>query len=261
MTKTTGLGARFAVGGYDLGGDVSALSRIGGGPASPLDGTDITMGAHARICSLLAADGVAAGVYEGSIEGTVYFNPGTDRAHQVYSALPTSSALVTFGANALAGAACANLVAKQIDYPGNRGQDGSYLYNVVAQESDGIPLEWSYALTSWGQSVGGAGNLTGFDLGSASPGAFGAVFHVHTFSFTGTSVTFKIQESNDNGGVDPYADTVGGGFTAVSAAHGWQRIETGAQNVKRWLRVVASGTFSAWTGVITAHRRNALKSY
>jgi hypothetical protein len=261
MAKTTGLGARFASGGYDLGGDVATLTRIGGGPASPLDGTDITMSAHARICSTLAADGVAAGMYDGAIEGSIFFNPATDRAHPVYSALPTASSLVTFGSNAAAGAVCANLVAKQIDYPGNRGADGSFMFNVSAQESDGIPLEWSYALTTWGQSLSGAGNVTSVDLGSASPGAYGAVFHLQSFTFTGTSVTFKIQESSDNAVGDPFADVVGAGFSAISAAHQWQRIETGAINVERYLRVVATGTFSAWTGVLTAHRRNALKSY
>jgi hypothetical protein len=261
MAKTTGLGARFAVGGFDLGGDVQTLGRIGGGPTSPLMATDITQSAQARMCSTLAADGVAAGIYDGSIEGQIYFNPASGRAHQVFSALPTSSSLVTFGSNALAGAVCANLIGKQIDYAGNRGQDGSYLYNVAAQESDGIPLEWSYALTNWGLSLSGAGNVASIDLGTASPGAYGAVFHLQSFTFTGTSVTFKIQESSDNAVGDPFADVAGAGFVAISAANQWQRIETAAINVERYLRVVATGTFSAWTGVLTAHRRNALKSY
>jgi hypothetical protein len=261
MAKQTGLGARFAVGGFDLGGDVQSLGRIGGGVPNPIISTDITQLGQSRMGSVLAADGLPSGLYDGAIEAVVYFDPASNASHSQFSALPTASSLFTFGAGAAAGSVVANLVAKQIDYPGNRGQDGSFTFNVAANESDGIPLEWGFSLTSWGQSVSGAGNLAGIDLGSVSPGAFGAAFHIHTFSFTGTSVTFKIQESNDNGSVDPYADTTGGGFTAVSAAHGWQRIETGAQNVKRWLRVVASGTFSAWTGVIMAQRRNALKSW
>lgn len=261
MAKTTGLGARFAVGGYDLGGDVQSLSRIGGGPASPQSGTDITMSAQARICSALAADGVAAGEYEASMEWVNFFNPSTDRAHPVLSALPTASTLVTFGAGAAAGAATANLVAKQVNYDPSRGADGSLSFATTATESDGVPLEWGVALTTWGQSVTGAGNLTSVDLGSASPGAYGVVIHLQSFTFTGTSVTFKIQESSDNGAGDAFADVVGGTFVAVSGTHTWQRVETGNINVERYLRVVATGTFSAWTGVITAHRRNALKSY
>jgi hypothetical protein len=261
MAKQTGLGARFAVGGFDLGGDVQTLGRIGGGVPNPIIATDITQLAQARMGSVLAADGLPTGLYDGAMEAVVYFDPAANASHSQFSALPTTSSLFTFGAGAAAGSVVANLVGKQIDYAGNRGADGSFTFNVAANESDGIPLEWGFSLTSWGQSVGGAGNLASVNLGSASPGAYGAAFHIHTFSFTGTSVTFKIQESTDNAVGDPFADTVGGGFTAVSAAHGWQRIETAAQNVKQYLRVVASGTFSAWTGVIMAQRRNALKSW
>lgn len=260
MGKVTGLGNQFAVGGFNLGGDIQTLSRIGGGPNSPLDGTDITQSAHARICSLLAADGVAAGLYEGGMAASVYFDPAALASHSQFAALPTVSSLFTFAANGAAGSACANLVAKQIDYPGNRGTDGSFLFNVVAQESDGIPLEWGVNLSTWGQSQGVAGNLASVDLGSASPGAYGAVFHLQVFSFTGTSVTFKVQESSDNAVGDAFADVVGGGFSAVSA-RGWQRIETAAINVERYLRVVSTGTFSAVTFALMAHRRNALKSY
>lgn len=261
MAKTTGLGNQFAVGGYDLGGDVQTLSRVGGGPSSPLDGTDITKSAKARICSALAADGVAAGLYDGAMEASVFFNPAANASHSQFAALPTASTLFTFAQNAAAGAACANLVAKQVDYAGARGADGSFMFAVSAQESDGIPLEWGVNLGAWGQSQGGAGNVASVDLGSASPGAYGAVFHLHVFSFTGTSVTFKVQESSDNAVGDAFADVVGGGFSAVSAAHAWQRIETGAINVERYLRVVSTGTFSAVTFALMAHRRSALKSY
>jgi hypothetical protein len=260
MTKTTGLGMQFAVGGYDLGGDVQTLSRVGGGPAAPLTATDIRMGAQARICSVLAADGIAAGLYDGGMEAAVYFDPAANASHSQFSALPTTSALYTCATSALAGAATANLMAKQIDYAGTRGQDGSFMFAVGAQESDGIPLEWGVALTSWGQSIA-AGNVASVDLGSASPGAFGAVFHLQVFTFTGTSVTFKIQESSDNAVGDAFADVVGGGFVATTAGRTTQRIETGNINVERYLRVVATGTFSAFTGFIHAHRRNALKSY
>lgn len=261
MAKTTGLGNQFAVGGYDLGGDVQALSAVSGGPNSPLTATAITNSAQARICSLVAADGVAAGVYEGGMAAAVYFNPASNASHSQFSALPLTSSLFTFASSAAAGAATANLMAKQIDYPGTRGQDGSFMFNVAATESDGIPMEWGFALSTWGQSLSGAGNVASVDLGSASPGAFGAAFHLQVFSFTGTSVTFKVQESSDNAVGDAFADVVGGGFTAVSAAHVAQRIETGNINVERYLRVVASGTFSAVTFSLMAHRRNALKSY
>lgn len=261
MAKQTGIGMRMAVGGYDLSGDIMAIGRLGGGPASPLQSTDITQAGVARFGSALAADGIAAGVYEASIEATTYFNPAANQAHSVLSALPTTSALYTVAMGAAAGQSTANLLAKQVGYDPQRGADGSLTMVVSAQESDGVPLEWGVALTTWGQSLSGAGNLTSVDLGTASPGAYGAVIFVQTFSFTGTSVTFKIQESSDNGSGDAFADVVGGAFTAITTARTAQRVETGNINVERYIRVVATGTFSAWTGTISVHRRNALKSY
>ena len=46
-TKTSGIGDLFLVDGYDLSGDVNAVTRVGGGPAV-IDQTDITQGGHAR---------------------------------------------------------------------------------------------------------------------------------------------------------------------------------------------------------------------
>jgi hypothetical protein len=250
MTKQTGIGTQLSVGGYLLGGDVQSITRVGGGPAA-LDVTDITQAGMDRL----------GGEFEGAMEGTVYFDPAAGASHEVFSALPTSSTLFSYHAGTAAGVAAANLLAKQVDYAGNRGTDGSFMYSVAATESDGVPLEWGVMLSSVGQSLSGAGNVTSVDLGSASPGAFGAAFHLHVYSFTGTSVTFKIQESSDNAVGDAFADVVGGGFTAVTTAHQWQRIATGAINVERYLRVVASGTFSACTFSISAYRRKVLTTY
>jgi hypothetical protein len=115
MTKQTGLGARFAVGGFDLGGDIQTLGRIGGGVPNPIIATDITQLAQARMGSVLAADGLPTGLYDGAMEAVVYFDPAANASHSQFSALPTTSSLFTFGAGAAAGSVVANLVGKQID--------------------------------------------------------------------------------------------------------------------------------------------------
>jgi hypothetical protein len=82
--------------------------------------------------------------------------------------------------------------------------------------------------------------------------------YLHVFSFAGTSVTVKLQESSDNGGGDAFADVTGGAFTAATGRT-WQRIATGTQNVKRYLRVVTTGTFSsAVFAVMVAYNRTAV---
>lgn len=250
MAKQTGIGSRFGIAGYDLSGDINSLSRIGGGFA-PIDLTDITQAGYDR----------DSGLFDGGMDCVSYFDPATGASHERFASLPTTSAAGMWASGSAAGSAVACMVGRQADYPGNRGQDGSFMLSPTLQESDGYPLEWGVLLTTWSQSLSGAGNLTSVDLGSASPGAFGAVFYAQVFTFTGTSVTLKIQESSDNGAGDAFADVTGGGFTAVSAAHGHQRIMTAAQNVERYLRVVASGTFSAATIAVAAIRHKVAREY
>jgi len=74
---------------------------------------------------------------------------------------------------------------------------------------------------------------------------FGAQLYLHVFSFAGTDVMVKVQDSAD--GVT-YADLTGAAFTAVTAAPGWQRIATSnAATVRRYLRVATttSGGFTS----------------
>jgi hypothetical protein len=82
----------------------------------------------------------------------------------------------------------------------------------------------------------------------AATTSFGLQAYLQVFSgFAGTSVTVKLQESNDNAGSDPYADITGGAFTAATGITS-QRIATASgQSVKRWIRVVTTGTFTAAT--------------
>lgn len=235
MSKQSGLGMRCYVGGYNLSGDVGSIQQIGGGPAV-LDFTDITELAFERQGGLLG----------GTINWTSYFNPA--RAHPVLSALPTADTLVTVSTSATLGDSAASMQAKQIGYDGSRGQDGSFTFALNSM-SESYPLEWGNQLTAGERTDTTGTNGTGVD-GTASS-AFGASFYLHVTAFTGTSVTVKIQDSADN---SSWADLTAGGFTAATAI-GWQRITT-ANNatVRRYLRVVSSGTFSSATFAVNAVR-------
>jgi hypothetical protein len=232
--KSTGMGARVGVGGYDVGGSTNSLSRISGGP-SPIDLTDVTQSAFER----------KGGKRDGGMTIVSYYNTDAGASHAVYSPLPTADALFTYTNGSSIGSPVANVIGKQIGYDGSRGDDGSYLLTVDAQ-ANGYGLSWGRLATAWTRidsAATAAAAVSPLDLGSASPGAFGLVMFVHLFAFTGTSVTIKLQESSDNG-ADAYADVVGGTTGALVAARQGIRIATGLINVERYLKVITTGTFS-----------------
>lgn len=153
MSKQSGLGSRFLVGGYDISGDVNALDSISGAQAL-LDSTDITQSAHSRI----------TGLRDGSMGFTVFMD--TANAHPVLSALPTADVLMTFLPPALAiGGAAASLVAKQVGYDPTRGNDGSLMMKVEGQ-GNAYGIEWGTQLTPGLRTDTGAANGTALDAGA-----------------------------------------------------------------------------------------------
>lgn len=230
MSKQNGLGCQLWVSGYDLGDDIRDVAIAS--PVAPIDVTPITKSAMERI----------HGQRDGSMTCTAFFNPATDRVHKRLSLLPSTDQLMTFAVGQALGNDAANLWCKQVNYDPTRAQNGELTFASQAL-GNGYGLEWCTQLTAGKRTDGAAANGTSVDLGSASPGAFGAQFYLQVFAFTGTSVTVKIQESSDNGAGDAFADVVGGGFTAATGVT-YQRIATAAINVERYLRVVTTGTFS-----------------
>ena len=153
MSKQSGLGARFLVGGYDISGDVSAIDTIHGG-VGMIPGTDITQSAMARI----------PGQRDGSMSFTTYMDPAN--AHPVLSALPTTDELMTAMLPPLAigsAAACTN--AKQVNYDPTRGNDGSLL-NKTEGQGNGYGTEWGVLLTPGLRTDTAATNGTGLDQGA-----------------------------------------------------------------------------------------------
>jgi hypothetical protein len=251
MPKSGGLGAQLYVSGYDFTNDFGSVDRIGGGPALHVV-TGIDKSAFERI----------GGRLDGSIESTVFFNKDTDRAHKRFSPLPYTDQQLYYGVGTTLGNDAAAIVTKQLNYDGTRAQDGMLTFKVAQQASGGYPLEWGKQLTAGKRTDTGATVGAAVDLGSASPGAFGLSAYLQVFSFTGTDVTIKIQESSDNAG-DAYVDVVGGGFTQVTAGPTHQRIQTGAIAVERFLKLVTttSAGFTSLVFAVMAQRHECAVSY
>lgn len=253
MAKQSGLGDALFIAGNDLSGDFTSIGNVGGGPA-PLTTTGLDKSAFERI----------GGVRDGRLEATSWFNP--TGSHPVLSALPTADVHEMYCRGTALGSPAAVVVAKQSNYDGTRGDDGSFSFG-VSSLANGYGVEWGQLLTA-GKRIDTVGtNGTGVDFGLGSPplfngsGLFGAQFYLQVFAFTGTSVTVKIQESSDNGVGDTWADVTGGGFTAATGVT-TQRLETArGQTVERYLRAVTTGTFSSATFAVVAVRNDTSTTF
>lgn len=231
MTKQTGLGDNLYVAGYNVSGDINSLGKISGGPAM-LDVTDITQSAHSRL----------GGLRTGEIDFTSYFDPATGFEHDALSGLPRTDVHVLYCRGTTQGNPGAAMVAKQIGYDGKRAKDGSFTFDVTAQ-SNGYGLEWGTLLTAGIRTDTTGTNGTAWDQTTAST-SFGWQAYAQVFSVAGTSVTLTIQDSANN---STWANLSGAAFTAVNAgSRGFQRLAGGSTDtVRRYLRVVSSGTFSS----------------
>lgn len=252
MAKQSGLGDNFYVGGYNLSGDTASLDEIGGGPAV-IDVTSIDKYAFERI----------GGLRDGRIEWTSHFNPetaaddpgtSTDRQHVALSGLPTADRHLMYFRGTTLGNPAAALIGKQLNYDWSRADDGKLTIKVRA-EANGYGIEWGKSLTAGIRTDTAATNGTAVDFGTGSTN-FGAQFYLQVFSFTGTDITFTVEESSDNSG-DAYAAVTGGAFTEVTAAPTVERIQTARdQTVERYLRVATTGTFTECSFAVVAVRNN-----
>ncbi|UOZ10545.1 hypothetical protein [Amycolatopsis sp. WQ 127309] len=244
MSKESGLGDRLYVGGYDLSGDIGALDSIAS-PRGVLDVTGINKSAMERIY----------GTRDGNMQFTAFFNVDPGQAHPVLSALPTSDVELIYGHGATLGNVAAAMVGKQIGYDPSRGADGSLTFKVEVQ-ANGYGLEWCKQVTAGVRTDSAAATGTGVDFGTTAvtgTSAFGLQAYLEVTALTGTNVVIKLQESDSAG--SGFADVTGGAFTSVTSAPASQRIQTArGQSVKRYLRVVTSGTFSSASFVVVVAR-------
>jgi hypothetical protein len=241
MAKSTGLGAGLLVGGVDLSGDTGAVQRIAC-PRTVLDLTDITQSAPERRLALK----------DGGIDWMSWFNPA--RAHPALSALPRTDTQVMYLHRRLTqGTPAAVMTAKQVTYDGNRTQDGGYSLS-VASVSNAYGLEWGHSLAEGGINTSTtAENLTGYtDVSAATD--FGLQAYIQVTALTGTNVVVTIEDSDDDG-IDPYTAVTGAAFTSVTAVPAFERIQTSrTENVKEWLRLAVTGTFTSATFAVVVVR-------
>lgn len=234
MTKVSGLGDQFYVGGYDLSGDVSSLDNIQQ-PLALLDVTGINRLAHERI----------PGIGDGMMAFTTFFNPSAGQEHTAFKSLPrTDVQMVYFNGTSLGNPAAAQ-VGKQLDYSPKRGRDGSLTATVSAQ-ANGFGLEWGNQLTAGLRTDTTATAGSNYDFGAAT--SFGFQAYLQVVEFTGTDITVKLQDATTSGG--SYADITSGAFAQTTAAHTTQRIAVGGTaTVREFVKVttVTSGGFTSCT--------------
>jgi hypothetical protein len=239
MAKQSGLGDTLFIGGYQLGDDFQSATGRGG--CAVLNKTGITKSAMERI----------GGVRDGALEGVAAYNDTAGQAHPRLSLLPTADGNVTYCRGTSLGSPALFMVAKQINYDPTRAQDGDLTIGVSLQ-ANGYGSEWGRQLTAGTRTDTAATNGTSVDFAASS--AFGLTAMLHVFSFAGTDVTVKLQESSDNGAGDAWADVTGGGFTQITAGPTSQRIQTArGLTVERYLRVVTvtTGGFTSLAFAVT----------
>lgn len=244
MSKQSGLGQRFFVGGVDLSGDTGSASAIRGGPAA-LDVTGIDKGGYERL----------GGIREGAIEWSSWFNP--TGAHPVLSALPTADTHLAWLTGTTLGDPAVAMIAKQVDYGPQRGQDASLTVSVAAI-SNGYGLEWGNTLTAGLRTDTTATSpATGIDTTASA--SFGGQAYLQVTAFTGTSVVVSIQDSADN---STFAAVSGFAFTSVTSAPATERLQLGATaTLRRYLRVITTGTFTNLSLVVVVVKNQTTVSF
>jgi hypothetical protein len=233
MSKVSGLGDQFYLNGEDMSGDVGSLSKIGGGPGL-LTVTAINKYAEERV----------GGHLDGSVEFASWFNPYSAATPDKAWKLPTTNIIGTYFNGAAVGQDGASCVAKQLNWDGNRAADGGYAF-ACSLQANGFGAEWGLQHTAGKQLDAAPAQSAGLDSGAAGL-SFGAQVYIHVFSVSGTSVTVKLQDfTTDTPG--SYVDVAGLTSGAVTPAMCPFAIRVATPNnalVRRWTRVVTTGTFT-----------------
>lgn len=234
MSKRNGLGQFLAVDQYLISNDVRDWSAAC--PVGQLDATGIDKTARERLNAHR----------HGTLSLSSFFNDATGQAFDALADRPTADRIVTIGFGERGGPAM-SMIGKQIGYDPTRSNDGGLTMS-TAGVGNGYGAEWGHVLTGTASTPvttsTGAQNLTGVDDGAGAATDFGLQAYLHVLAFTGTSATITIQDSDDDGSGDAYAAVTGAQFAAVTGV-GQQRIQTGrTENVKEWLRVATTGTYS-----------------
>ena len=230
MAKKSGLGQQIFVHGYDLSGDVSAIDNAGS-PRNLMDATALNASAHERM----------VGLSDGNISVSSWFNDASEQEHAAYSGLLTTNRIVLWAFGATRGDVAAGLVAKQMNYDGSRGADGSLALSVESLGASGVPLEWGNTLTTGKETHASAGSSTSRDDGAATTAGMAGYLEIDDCD-SGTP-TVLIQHSSDNGVGDAWATVLTFAAVGYASAPTAERV-TVSGTVKRYLRVTTTGSFA-----------------
>ncbi len=240
MAKQSGLGQRLYVGGWDISGDVGAIDTC----ACPRGVLDVTALDKSAQEAILARS-------DGELSFSAFYNPAGAPAftaeHGALSPLPTADVLMLWLMSTIAGDPAAALSARQIDYAGTRGNDGSLGFKVQGK-ADAAPIEWGQVLTAKITAVGATASQ---DNGAST--ASGIVCYLQLFTATGAGpAVVTVEHSADNITFTTLATfaSVASPFTPQG-----QRI-TATGTVNRYLRANVSGVTDA-TYAVAVRRKMA----
>jgi hypothetical protein len=227
VAKQAGLGDNFYIAGNDLSGDISALDRIGGGPAA-MDLTPINVSAHVRVGGQRDADWAF----------TSWFDNAAGHGVQTLETLPTTDVVASYFRGTTIGNAAAGISAKQVDYVPNRANNGDLTLK-VSLKANGFGMNWGKMLTAGLRTDSSA--TTGAFFDDTAGTNFGGCAYVQLNAFSGTSVTIDIQSATTSGG--SYS-TTGLTTAALTAKTAVRLAVANTVTINEFLKVVTTGTFS-----------------
>jgi hypothetical protein len=90
---------------------------------------------------------------------------------------------------------------------------------------------------------------------------FGGVSYLQAFTRVGTSYVVKVQHSADSAGTDTWTDVAGLSHTSVTTVPVFERMPTTTTTgiIKRWVRMVITGTFSSGAVNVVLTRYGAVQ--
>lgn len=227
MSKISGVPSAYYVGPHDLSGDIGALNSLSITVAQQ-DVTGLRKNGTERV--QLRSDS------EMSWAG--FWNPSAGASVDVLSTLD-DNVQTTYAAQDIRGGLAGSLIASSSSFSSQRGADGSLVITGQAMASAGIPLEWGQLLTNGAETFAAAAATTYIDRGVGSATNYGLAAYIHALSIASGSATVTIQDSGDHITWDAVI------ASAAIAAAGTQRLLTSlTENVRRYLRLDVTGTFT-----------------
>src|SRR5574340_165149 len=228
MAKVSNIGTRIYLDQYNLSGFRSAAEQT------------IKQETIRVECFSDSGPRRVVGNYDHSHSHNGFFDPTDDSFdEQIFALLADNNdhyLCHLFGANSEGSVAHDSIIAlPEQSRPSQKG--AAILLNLKAEGRNGM----SRGLVLRNATISGNGNGTGRNVGASTSGQiFQVVFRVISGTFT--SFDLKIQESQNDGGADPYADVTGLAQTGITTAGVWRKTTTAA--TEAWKRLVVAN----WNG-------------